>query len=464
MGRVLIVGHDPHQQKLLATALAQDGHTIFHAAGAEAARVAFRERQYEAVLLDRKLLDGAALNVMAATREVDPDVSVILMAENDQLEASADRAADNVFELPAKPLLPDVAKVVVRRACDMTRLLRENTLLRAELQRWQAPPEIFGNAPVMQELRDEIARVAPTSASVLITGESGAGKELAARAIHRQSRRAEKPFVVVNCAAPAEILERELFGHESGTQSRAGLLEAAHEGTVFLDEIAETSEGTQAKLLRLLTDGQARRIGSNRAYSADVRVVAATRQNLEERVGFGLFRRDLYERLAVKIVMPPLRERTADIGGLSDLFLRKITQELKLPPRRLSSAGLLQLQSYEFPGNVRELRNLLERAAVLSTAHEIGVEYFPLRLEQRRTAESFDNGRSGLADLTWVEALPPSFDLRNLLSSLEKALIERTLQSTRGAQAEAARRLGLSRSDLSYKLLKYELRKETAAS
>jgi DNA-binding NtrC family response regulator len=464
MGRVLIVGHDPQQQKLLSTALAQDGHTIFRADGAEAAQVAIRERQYEAVLTERKLPDGNALNVMAATREVDADVAVILMSENVQLEAAADRAADNVFELPSKPLVPDVARAVVRRACDTTRLLRENTLLRSELQRRQTPSEIFGATAVMQELRDEIARVSPTSASVLITGESGSGKELAARAVHRQSRRAEKPFVVVNCAAPAEIVESELFGQESPTLSRAGLLEGAHEGTVFLDEIAEASEGMQAKLLRVLTDGEARRSGSNRAYTADVRVVAGTRQNLEERVGFGLFRRDLYERLAVKIVMPPLRERAADIDGLSDLFLKEITQELKLTPRRLSPPALVQLQSYEFPGNVRELRNLLERAAVLSTGHEIGVEYFPLRLEQRRTAGSFDSGRSGLADLSWIEALPPSFDLRNLLSSLEKTLIERTLQSTRGAQAEAARRLGLSRSDLSYKLLKYELRKETAAS
>lgn len=463
MGRVLIVGHDVQQPKILVTALAQDGHTIFHADGVEATRVAMRERQYEAVLTDRKLPDGTSLDVIAATREVDADVSVVLLIENARAEASADGGADNVFELPGKPFLPDIAKVVVRRACDTTRLLRENTLLRAELERWQTPSEIFGNTPVMQQLRDEVVRVAPTSASVLIIGESGSGKELAARTVHRQSQRGEKPFVVVNCAAP-EILESELFGQERAGQSRPGLLEAAHEGTIFLDEIADAPEGTQAKLLRVLTDGEAQRIGSNRAYTADVRVVAGTRQNLEERVGFGLFRRDLYERLAVKIVMPPLRERAADIGGLSDLFLGEITQQLKLTPRRLSPAALLQLQSYEFPGNVRELRNLLERAAVLSTGHEIGVERFPLRLEQRLTAESFNNGKAGLADLSWIEALPPSFDLRNLLSSLEKTLIERTLQSTRGAQAEAARRLGLSRSDLSYKLLKYELRKETAAS
>jgi two-component system, NtrC family, response regulator AtoC len=323
----------------------------------------------------------------------------------------------------------------------------------------------------MREVRGRIARVAPTAATVLITGETGTGKELVARAIHRQSPRAEKPFLAANCAAFTEtLLESELFGYERGAftgadRSRLGLFEAAHEGTVFLDEVAEMSPAAQAKLLRVLNDGQVMRIGSVKTRTVDVRVLAATRRDLEQRVKDGLFREDLYYRLgAVPIAIPPLRERTADVGVLCDFFLEQIARELKLPNRRLSAQALYRLQSYEFPGNLRELRNLIERAVILSPGEEIEAEHFPIRTGPQGTAEAHGNGREGEMNLGWIETLPASFDLRNLLSTVEKAVIERTLQSTRGAQAEAARRLGLSRSDLSYKLLKYELRKETAVS
>jgi len=323
----------------------------------------------------------------------------------------------------------------------------------------------------MREVREKIARVAPTSATVLIMGETGTGKELVARAIHRQSPRAGKPFLAANCAAFTEtLLESELFGHERGAftgadRSRLGLFEAAHEGTLFLDEVAEMSPAAQAKLLRVLTDGQVMRIGSVKTRTVDVRVLTATHRDLEQRVKENLFREDLYYRLAVvPISIPPLRERTADVGALCDLFLGQIARELKLPKRRLSGQALLRLQAYEFPGNIRELRNLIERAVILAPGEEIGAEHFPLRTGAAAALEGSEGGREGAMSLGWIEALPPSFDLRNFLSTVEKTLIERTLQSTRGAQAEAARRLGLSRSDLSYKLLKYELRKETAVS
>jgi DNA-binding NtrC family response regulator len=375
------------------------------------------------------------------------------------------------FDFLAKPFTPEVLRAAVQRACDHTHLVRENRLLKAEVGRLEGSSEIFGDTPVMREVREKIARVAPTAATVLITGETGTGKELVARAIHRQSPRTAKPFLAANCAAFTEtLLESELFGHERGAftgadRSRLGLFEAAHEGTLFLDEVAEMSPAAQAKLLRVLTDGQVMRIGSVKTRTVDVRVLAATHRDLEQRVKDGLFREDLYYRLAVvPIAIPPLRERTADVGALCELFLGQIARELKLPKRRLSPQALLRLQSYEFPGNIRELRNLIERAVILSRGEEIEAEHFPLRTGAGATAETGENGRAGSMNLAWIEALPPSFDLRNFLSTVEKTLIERTLQSTRGAQAEAARRLGLSRSDLSYKLLKYELRKETAAS
>ena len=471
MGRVLMVDDEPHMHKILASNLEQDKHMVWHAAGVEEARLALSSNQYEAVLTDQKMPDGGGLDVLAAARDTDPNLSVVFLTAVATLELAVESMRKGAFDFLAKPFMPEVLRAAIQRACDHTTLLRENSLLKAEVGRLEGSSEIFGETLAMREVREKIARVAPTSATVLIMGETGTGKELVARAIHRQSPRAGKPFLAANCAAFTEtLLESELFGHERGAftgadRNRLGLFEAAHEGTLFLDEVAEMSPAAQAKLLRVLTDGQVMRIGSVKTRTVDVRVLTATHRDLEQRVKDSLFREDLYYRLAVvPISIPPLRERTADVGALCDLFLGQIARELKLPKRRLSGQALMRLQAYEFPGNIRELRNLIERAVILAPGEEIGAEHFPLRTGAAAAVEGSEAGRDGAMNLGWIEALPPSFDLRNFLSTVEKSLIERTLQSTRGAQAEAARRLGLSRSDLSYKLLKYELRKETAVS
>jgi DNA-binding NtrC family response regulator len=471
MGRVLIVDDEPHMHKILASNLEQDKHLIFHARGLEEARQAIGSNQFEAILTDQKMPDGEGLDVLAAAREADPNVAVVFLTAVATLELAVESMRKGAFDFLAKPFTPEVLRAAIQRACDHTTLVRENSLLKAEVDRLEGSSEIFGDTAAMREVREKIARVAPTSATVLITGETGTGKELVARAIHRRSPRASKPFLAANCAAFAEtLLESELFGHERGAftgadRSRLGLFEAAHEGTLFLDEVAEMSPAAQAKLLRVLTDGQLMRLGSAKTRGVDVRVLAATHRDLEQRVKEGRFREDLYYRLAVvPISIPPLRERTADVAALCELFLTQTARELKLAKRRLSAQALSRLQAYEFPGNIRELRNLIERAVILSAGEEIGAEHFPLRAGASVSAAGGENGREGQMSFGWIENLPSSFDLRTFLSTVEKSLIERMLQSTRGAQAEAARRLGLSRSDLSYKLLKYELRKETAVS
>jgi DNA-binding NtrC family response regulator len=471
MGRVLIVDDEPHMHKILASNLEQDKHLIFHARGLEEARQAIGSNQFEAILTDQKMPDGEGLDVLAAAREADPNVAVVFLTAVATLELAVESMRKGAFDFLAKPFAPEVLRAAIQRACDHTTLVRENSLLKAEVDRLEGSSEIFGDTAAMREVREKIARAAPTSATVLITGETGTGKELVARAIHRRSPRASKPFLAANCAAFAEtLLESELFGHERGAftgadRSRLGLFEAAHEGTLFLDEVAEMSPAAQAKLLRVLTDGQLMRLGSAKTRSVDVRVLAATHRDLEQRVKEGRFREDLYYRLAVvPISIPPLRERTADVAALCELFLTQTARELKLVKRRLSAQALSRLQAYEFPGNIRELRNLIERAVILSPGEEIGAEHFPLRAGASVSTAGGENGREGQMSFGWIENLPSSFDLRTFLSTVEKSLIERTLQSTRGAQAEAARRLGLSRSDLSYKLLKYELRKETPVS
>jgi transcriptional regulator with GAF, ATPase, and Fis domain len=252
-------------------------------------------------------------------------------------------------------------------------------------------------------------------------------------------------------------LESELFGHERGAftgadRAREGLFEAAHQGTLFLDEIGELSAAAQAKLLRVLTDGELLRVGSSRPRKVDVRVLAATHRDLEARVRDNLFREDLFYRLAIfPITIPPLRQRRDDIPELAELFLQSATSDLKLPRRTLSLKALPVLKGYDFPGNVRELRNVIERACILANAEEVGEEAFANLAPLRQTS-----GAGLDKDQDWVASLPDSIDLRELLSSIEKKLIERALAAANGAQAEAARRLGLSRSDLSYKLGKYE--------
>ncbi|HEV2323976.1 MAG TPA: sigma-54 dependent transcriptional regulator, partial [Terracidiphilus sp.] len=317
-----------------------------------------------------------------------------------------------------------------------------------------------GQSPAIGKVRDFIARVAKTSTTVLITGETGTGKELVARAIHRNSLRAKKPFIAINCAAVTEtLLESELFGHERGAftgadRARAGLFEAAHEGTLFLDEVAEMSLAAQAKLLRVLADGEIQRVGSTATRRVDVRVLAATHRRLENRVREGVFREDLYYRLAVVPVhIAPLRERPEDISELSRSLARRIAAEMKIAARPVSTAALEKLSGYSFPGNVRELENLLERALILGQGSELQPEDFPLQPASTNAPLPAEE----VTPEALASRLPKHVDLRKTITEIERALIVRSLHLANGVQAEAARYLGVSRSDLGYKIGKYGL-------
>ena len=460
MGRILIVDDEPHTRRVLALNLHQDGHEVAERAGVQEARKCLQAEDFDVVLTDQKMPDGDGLQVLAAAIEADPAVSVVVITAFATVDLAVESMRQGAFDFITKPFQPEVVRAAVSRACERTRLRRQNVLLKDTVIRLEGSPEIYGSSAAMQAGRELIARVAPTGATVLITGETGTGKELVARAIHRNSPRASKPFVAVNCAAFTEtLLESELFGHEKGAftsadRARQGLFEAAHPGTLFLDEVAEMSPAAQAKLLRVVTDGQVLRLGSTQPRKVDVRLLAATHRDLAQRVSEGLFRQDLYYRLAVvPIAILPLRERREDIAVLSELFVRQVSMELKLPRRTLMPQALDKLKSYDFPGNIRELRNLIERASILTSGSELGAESFPVppSLDRSATPGGFaDSQAVSLADL-----LPEVDDLRNFLAEAEKALILRTLKSTNGAQAEAARRLGVSRSDLGYKIAKY---------
>jgi DNA-binding NtrC family response regulator len=464
MVRILIVDDEPSMRRILASNLRSEGYEVTQAAGLAAARAAIVENPFDAVITDQKMGDGDGLDVLAAALEADPAVAVVFLTAFATVELAVESMRRGAFDFLTKPFLPEVMLATARRAVERTRLMHENDRLRAAMVRLEGSSEIRGNSAAIRAVRQQIARVAPTNVTVLITGETGTGKELVARAIHRTSARAEKPFVAVNCAAFTEtLLEGELFGHERGAftgadRAREGLFETAHEGTLFLDEAGEMSQAAQAKLLRVLTDGLIVRIGSTKPRQTDVRLLIATHRDLKQRVAEGLFREDLYYRLAVvPIGIPPLRERREDIPELCEVFLLQAARDLKLPLRTINAAAMRVLASYDFPGNIRELKNLIERACILSAGNEIGPGNFPVAAEASGTITAADGGGPPTAD-AFVQALPETFDLRSLLAALERAAIQRTLKATGGTQAEAARRLGLSRSYLSYKLDKHGIR------
>lgn len=461
MARILIVDDEVSMRRILASNLRQDRHEIFEACGVVEAKKMLAAHDFDVVFTDQKMPDGEGLAVLAASRETDVSISVIFLTAVASIELAVESMRHGAFDFLTKPFQPEVVRATAQRAAERTRLLRENELLKGAVGRLEGTSEICGDSLAIRDVLDKIGRVAATNATVLITGETGTGKELVARAIHRNSPRSAKPFVAVNCAAFTEtLLESELFGHEKGAftgadRARQGLFEAAHEGTLFLDEAGEMSLAAQAKLLRILTDGQLLRVGSTVPRTVDVRVLVATHRDLIKRVESGQFREDLFYRLAVvPIHLPPLRERREDIRVLAELFSRQIATELKLPRRLITPQALDHLQHYRFPGNLRELQNLIERAYILSNRAEITEEDFPIA----QSAAAVAGNGHGVLPASAVPANYESFDLTELLERTEKELILRTLTSTRGAQAEAARRMGLSRSALAYKLNKYGIR------
>jgi two-component system response regulator HydG len=446
MSTILTVDDESHLRRLLGLVLREEGHTVVEAESVAEARARLAESDIQLVITDQKLGDGDGLAVLACARDAATPVLFLTAYATVELAVAAMRAG--AFDVIAKPFDPEGVKAAVRRALEHAGLLRENQLLRAQVGRLGPGDDLVGDSEAMHRLRELIVRVAPTGATVLITGETGTGKELVARAIHRNSSRSAAPFVAVNCAALTEtLLESELFGHEKGSftgadRARPGMFEAASGGTLFLDEAGEMSASLQAKLLRVLNDGMVTRVGSRTARKVDVRLLVATHRDLRAQVTAGAFREDLYFRLlVVPIHVPPLRERAGDLPGIVEHLLSRVCRELAVPQRTLSPAAMDRLKGYHFPGNVRELRNLLERACILAGGRRI--EPDDLLLAPSMGADDAQR---------WMRALPSRIELPDVLARIERALIARAMESARGVQADAARLLGISRSDLHYKL------------
>ena len=460
MAKILVVDDEPGMRRILEVNLMRDSHLVVEAGGVVEAVHLLKREDFDVVLTDQRMPDGNGLDVLHAVQEDDPTTSVIFLTAVGTFELAVESMRQGAFDFLTKPFAPDVVRAAVRRASEHTALLRENAVLKTAVKKLEGADDILGRSLAMCQVREFISRVAATNTTVLITGETGTGKELVARAIHRNSLRAKKPFIAINCAAVTEtLLESELFGHERGAftgadKSRSGLFEAAHEGTLFLDEVAEMSPAAQAKLLRVLADGEIQRVGSTVTRRVDVRVLAATHRKLEDRVREGLFREDLYYRLAVVPVhLAPLRDRAEDIDELSRVLCLRIAAEMKVPPRPVSFAALEKLRRYSFPGNVRELENLLERALILGRGPELQPDDFLLQASPAAASPLVEEFTAE----TIAERFPKHLNLRQTMADIERALIIRSLEMANGIQAEAARYLGLSRSDLGYKVGKYGL-------
>jgi two-component system response regulator AtoC len=450
--RVLVVDDERAMQRVLEIMLRKMGHDVLLAAEGQTALIIAQQEPVDLVITDLRMpgMDGVAL--LTALREQGIDAPVIIMTAHGTVESAVEAMKKGAYDYILRPFDVEAVELVITRALALERVQRENRFLREEVERGWG--EFVGRSATIQHVYEAIRQVAPAQTSVLITGESGTGKELAARAIHRASPRSEALFVPINCAAiPAEILESELFGHTKGAftgayKERIGKFEMADRGTVFLDEITEMSPALQAKLLRVLQDNVIERLGSNRRVSIDLRVIAATNQDVHSAVQRGAFRADLFYRLNVfTLEMPPLRTHTEDIPLLVEHFLEVYGTKLGVRSSTVSPDVLARLQAYAWPGNVRELANVIERALVLSRGGRIEVQQLPREIVALPVPHEPLNPVRSADDLVLTPAV----------EHLEKTLISQALQQTGGNKAKAARLLEISERALWYKVKKYGL-------
>ena len=453
--RVLAVDDEPSMRQFLEVLLSRAGYSVRTAGTLSEAVTALDESAPDLVITDMRLGrdSGLALLRSARARGTPPEVIVITAYGTPSAAVEAMRAG--AYDYIAKPFDNEELLLLVQKALERRRLEQENRRLKESLS--SGPLAMVGNSPGLDAVRQMIRKVAASRSTVLITGESGTGKELVARAIHLESSRAAAPFVAVNCAAIAEnLLESELFGHLKGaftgaTSDRKGIMASAEDGTVFLDEVAEVSPALQVKLLRALQERKVRPVGGTSELAFEGRIVAATNRELEAEVRAGRFREDLFYRLnVIAIHLPPLRQRREDIPLLAEHFLRKTSLELERPGLHFSSAALEVLGGYDFPGNVRQLQNIIERAATLSETDELGPESLPTGLSGLREPEPVAPG----------PRIAPGLSLERELDALERRYLEAALKEASGVKTRAAELLGLTFRSFRYRLAKHAIGSE----
>ncbi|BAH75109.1 sigma-54-dependent transcriptional regulator [Solidesulfovibrio magneticus] len=473
MAQILIVDDDHQLRQSFERLLAAEGHDVRAASSGEAGIAAVREAVPDAVVMDVRMSGISGLEAYAAMREIEPRLPVIIMTAYGTTEIAIEATKMGAYDYILKPFdIPEILKLI-DKAVAAGRSMRSRVAVGVDAE--AATEAIIGQSPAMQELYKAIGRAAPTDATVLVRGESGAGKELVARAVYQHSLRADKPFLVINCVAiPETLLESELFGYEKGAFTGAagrkvGKIEQANHGTVFLDEIGDMPMAIQAKLLRLLQEKNVERLGGRQVIPVDVRIIAATNRDLEAAVRQGQFREDLYYRLkVVTLALPPLRERPGDIPLLVRYFLSRHAREMGQSDPGVSPEAMAKLTAHDWPGNVRELGNVLKKALIFSRGA-------PLSPDEVRKALGAPL-RQGAEAATGEDGDPIAETIRRELASGRDGLFEElmdrfghmvirlALEATGGNRSQAARLLGLSRPTLIAKIEKYGLRIESRIS
>ncbi len=451
MRRVLIADDEESIRHVLVTLLGERGFEVRAVADGEEALRELSTADFDALVTDVRMPKLNGLDLVRAAQTASPETTIIVMSAYGSHDLAIEAMKAGAYDYLGKPFRPDEVLLVLRKAEERERLRRENLLLRKEMAR--RGPQLVAEGPAMKEVLRVVQKVAPAPTTVLIEGESGTGKELIARALHDLSPRAERPFVAVNCGAiPETLIESELFGHARGAftdarTAKRGLFEEADGGTLLLDEVGELPLSVQPALLRVLQEGEVRRVGDNRPARVDVRVLAATNRDLAAQVHQGRFREDLYYRLnVVGVRLPPLRERQDEIPALAERLLARHAVRIAATPHRLSARALELLRRYRWPGNVRELENALERALVLAEDEEIGPESLPDAVQHAVEPEPVP-----------AQLDPDDLSVKRAQRVLEADLIRRALEHTGGNRTRAAELLELSPRALLYKIREYKL-------
>jgi len=447
---------------MLRLALEAQGHTVVEARDQPEAEAALLASHPAVVLSDLRLPEGDGFGVLRASKELDPQLPVIVMTAFGSIQDAVAAMKEGALDFLAKPVNPDHLLLLVERALTQRRLATENMILKDELAQRRGAPLIVGDDPKLKQVSVALHRAAATDTTVLLEGESGTGKELFARALHALSPRADGPFVAINCAAiPETLLETELFGHEKGaftgaSQRKPGKFELAHRGTLFLDEIGDLPLSMQAKILRALEEKEFERVGGTTPLHVDVRVVAATNRNLKAAVAARQYREDLYFRLSVfPITIPPLRDRPDDIATLARYFIDRFCRDLNKKPLVLSPAAEQELRSYGWPGNVRELQNCIERAAILTEGETIHPRHLNLSFRGPSLAPPPDDDGGPWSKIDLSGTLAEAS--RRTLLEVERRKIEQALKEAAGSRGRAAEILQVSYKAFTAKLKEHAL-------
>ena len=451
--RVLIVDDEKSMRDLLSITLEKEGYDVETAAGGELAIEMLHREMVDAVITYLRMPKVDGLQVLRAAKESSPDIAVIVITAVASTETAVEAMKLGAYDYITKPFKLDEVNLIVRNALERKRLRDENLYLRRQLETQHRFENIIGKSARIAEVFDTIRKIADSPSTAMITGESGTGKELVARAIHFNSYRRDKPFMSVNCGAiPEGLMESELFGHVRGAftgavSNKVGLFSAAEGGTLFLDEITEIPPLLQVKLLRAIQLREIRRVGDTKDMKTDVRLIAASNRDLEGAVQEGILREDLFYRLnVIPIQLPPLRERREDIPLLIAHFLQKFSKELGKDVRAVAPEAMAVLERYHWPGNIRELENVLERAIVLGGADMVGVESLPESVRRERPVKGLES----------VEIPEDGLDLEATLDAIEGRYLQRALDRTGGVQTKAAELLKMTFRQFRYKLQKHQ--------